>query len=281
MRVMSPQDISAGMLRRIPHNLNQQSCDATVHLIQGVLNSGVDVTKIFVDTVGEPNAYAAKLKQYFPRHSHIEWIVARKADATYPIVGAASIAAKVTRDACVDHWMYAEPLQSVHHPEISKSSGKRKRGNNDDEETDIWATGSGYPGDPKTVRYLKETLDPVFGWARLVRFSWATAKSMLEEPVHVRQDLTSMLGTTYPSSTRAYPVRWIDDVQKQGKQQSTLANFFSKQQKPASNRRSITTQATAPDTRQVWLKDRKMLSEHQPHLWQQLALAPSSATDFF
>ena len=107
---MSPQDISAGMLRRIPHNLNQQSCDATVHLIQGVLNSGVDVTKIFVDTVGEPNAYAAKLKQYFPRHSHIEWIVARKADATYPIVGAASIAAKVTRDACVDHWMYAEPL---------------------------------------------------------------------------------------------------------------------------------------------------------------------------
>ena len=108
MRVLSPQDISAGMLKRRPHNLNAQSSDATVHLIQGVLDAGVDITHIYVDTVGEPGAYARLLQSYFPRHPHIKWTVTRKADAIYPIVGAASIAAKVTRDAILESWRYAE-----------------------------------------------------------------------------------------------------------------------------------------------------------------------------
>ena len=125
VRVMSPQDISAGMMRRVPYNLNEQSCDATVQLIQGVLDAGIDVTHIFVDTVGEPTAYAAKLKRHFPRYGHIEWKVARKADATYPIVGAASIAAKVTRDACLENWVYAEQRLS------SAALGKRKRSDDD------------------------------------------------------------------------------------------------------------------------------------------------------
>lgn len=46
VRVMSPQDISAGMLKRRAHNLNAQSSDATVLLIQGILDSGVDITKV-------------------------------------------------------------------------------------------------------------------------------------------------------------------------------------------------------------------------------------------
>ena len=43
VRVMSPQDISAGMMRRVPYNLNEQSCDATVQLIQGVLLSLIHI----------------------------------------------------------------------------------------------------------------------------------------------------------------------------------------------------------------------------------------------
>ena len=47
-----------------------------------------------MDTVGLPDKYQAKLKEIFP---NLDIVVAKKADATYPIVGAASICAKVNQ----------------------------------------------------------------------------------------------------------------------------------------------------------------------------------------
>ena len=41
--------------------------------------------------------------------------------------------------------------------------------------------GSGYPSDPKTQAYLKEGMDPVFGYKGIVRFSWATVKVLLDK----------------------------------------------------------------------------------------------------
>lgn len=231
VRVMSPQDISAGMLRRRPVNLNAQSSQATVELIAGVLAAGVDVTEIYVDTVGDPKTYSRLLSSYFPRHPHIKWTVTSKADAIYPIVGAASIAAKVTRDRCIENWAYAEAAPGK---DVWKSLG---------------ALGSGYPGDPNTVAYLKRTLDPVFGWPGIVRFSWATAKTMMEdklkmpststvvplkangtttrslsrsnsvviEPEAPVAPMTSLFGTLLPVAkpgstvTRAYKAKWTDE----------------------------------------------------------------------
>ncbi|WFD34136.1 ribonuclease H [Malassezia cuniculi] len=242
VRVMSPQDISAGMLRKRPHNLNAQSSDATVSLIQGVLDAGVDVTEIYVDTVGDPGTYSRLLQSYFPKHGHIKWTVTRKADAIYPIVGAASIAAKVTRDACIEGWKYIEQVDD----KLTDEDGEL-------------ATGSGYPGDPRTVRYLHETLDPVFGWAGIVRFSWATAKSLFEEPAPKNQDARTRFGTQRPSKTLGYSVRWMDEP-------VTLTSFFKSTAKKGS-RQLATLAAPKPTTCE------SALNKQKGALWRDLNLS--------
>ena len=35
--------------------------------------------------------------------------------------------------------------------------------------------------DPDTKKFLREHIDPVFGFPQLVRFSWSTAEKLLEE----------------------------------------------------------------------------------------------------
>ena len=58
-----------------------------------------------MDTVGPSEAYQLKLETAFPT---LSFVVESKADFKYPIVGAASIAAKVTRDACLSYWTFLE-----------------------------------------------------------------------------------------------------------------------------------------------------------------------------
>ena len=69
------------------------SHDAAIGLVQGVLASGVNLRFLYVDTVGDPQRYQAKLADLFPS---LRVVVEKKADATYPVVSAASICAKVT-----------------------------------------------------------------------------------------------------------------------------------------------------------------------------------------
>lgn len=153
-RSMSALDISAGMLRSRNagnYNLNEQAHDATMNLIQEVLDLGVNLKEIFVDTVGPPVSYQAKLQKRFPQ---LKIRVEKKADALFPVVSAASICAKVTRD-------------------FSLNMSKRELYSTETQ----W--GSGYPSDPNTKRWLNSSVDKIFGWSQVVRFSWGTAKEAL------------------------------------------------------------------------------------------------------
>ncbi|KAJ2776859.1 hypothetical protein GGI15_004711 [Coemansia interrupta] len=167
IRCISPQDISLCMLRRNKYNLNALAHDATIELLRDTLAKGVNVRRVFIDTVGPPATYQKKLEGLFPG---IKITVAKKADSLYPIVSAASICAKVTRDAHLLNWTFAE----------SKLQNKLST-----------VYGSGYPGDPNTIKWLRESLDLVFGYPGIIRFSWSTCVKILED--------------------KAVPVTWADD----------------------------------------------------------------------
>lgn len=157
-QVVSARDISSGMLRPTTmYNLNAQAMDATVDLIKGVFALGVNIREIYVDTIGQPATYQKKLERIFPT---AKVTVAKKADSLYPCVSAASVCAKVTRDAALD--VSAESYTTD--PAFASS--------------DKW--GSGYPSDARTSTWLRQTCDPTFGWGTECRFSWGTVKDLLE-----------------------------------------------------------------------------------------------------
>jgi ribonuclease H2 subunit A len=146
-RVMTATDISADMLSPTPYNLNAQAHDTTIALIRQVISMGVNVREIYVDTVGPEVSYQEKLAGHFPGAIVT---VTKKADSKFPIVSAASVCAKVTRDVVLGN-------------------------------EEVW--GSGYPSDPRTSRWLKgDGMDKVFGWdTEEVRYSWSTARELLEK----------------------------------------------------------------------------------------------------
>ena len=154
-RMMSARDISAAQLRpNGAYNLNAQAMDATADLIQGVLDSGVNITEVYIDTIGQPEAYQKRLERIFPS---LRITVAKKADSLYPCVSAASVCAKVSRDAALD----------VLYESYDAEGGEV-------------AWGSGYPSDARCTTWMRGNMDPVFGWGSECRFSWGTAKEMLE-----------------------------------------------------------------------------------------------------
>jgi ribonuclease H2 subunit A len=158
IRSLSARDIGAGMLKNGgAYNLNAQAMDATVDLIRGVLEKGVNVTEIYVDTIGQPVVYQKKLERVFPT---IKITVEKKADSLYPCVSAASVVAKVTRDVSCEK-LYEEYAKLV--------GAEDEAG---------W--GSGYPSDARCVSWLKQSIDPTFGWGSECRFSWGTVKDMLD-----------------------------------------------------------------------------------------------------
>jgi len=87
---------------------------------------------VYVDALGATGPYEKLLSSHFPG---IDFTVTAKADSKFKIVGAASVAAKVTRDAWIEGWIFEEDVYGC-----SEMTGMQdiKR---------LWSkeVGSGYP----------------------------------------------------------------------------------------------------------------------------------------
>ncbi|OQR94806.1 ribonuclease H2 subunit A [Thraustotheca clavata] len=158
-RVIPAAEISHNMLTR-RRNLNEMSRDAAIEMILAVKKRGVNIVHVYVDTVGDPGWYQSFLTKHF--NGTITFTVEKKADSKYKVVSAASICAKVTRDAQVSQWEWEH---------ASIQLGKEY--------------GSGYPSDPKTKQWLADSVEPVFGYPNIVRFSWGTMESYLDRMANV------------------------------------------------------------------------------------------------
>lgn len=168
-RVLSAQELSEKMLRKAKYNLNLISHDTALELVEAAMEQGVKVTEVYVDTVGDPERYAAKFRNRFPGLEKV--VVAKKADSTYRIVGAASIVAKTTRDRKIREWKFPEQERSAvflaGDPNLCVKFSS--------------LTGSGYPSDPSTKAWMEGHCDPMFGFPTLVRFSWGTTRVIMQK----------------------------------------------------------------------------------------------------
>ena len=107
LKYIDPEYISNKMLSKVKFNLNEISHSAAIELIQRVLDKGVNLRYCYLDTVGPTESYKAKLENIFhPKYPDINFIVSEKADFIYPVVSAASICAKVTRDEKLMNWNF-------------------------------------------------------------------------------------------------------------------------------------------------------------------------------
>ncbi|EPY36807.1 ribonuclease H2 subunit A [Strigomonas culicis] len=150
-RVISADEIAAAMFGRHGATLNTISHDAAMALIaEATLAAAGKLCAVYVDTVGPPESYQARLAGRFP---HIRVTVAKKADSKYPIVSAASIVAKTTRDRAVA-----------------------------DLHVDV---GSGYPSDPAAMRWVRGHVHRFFVHPRaysFVRSSWGPVIKLATDP---------------------------------------------------------------------------------------------------
>jgi ribonuclease HII len=139
---LSPAEIDRVVeSKRRLHKLNRLEAQAMAKVIM-ILKPDI----VYVDASDIlPDRFAEHIAENLPFSPKI--VCEHKADATYPIVSAASIIAKVERDR-----------------EISRL--QKKHGN----------MGCGYPSDPNTIKFLENWIRKFGDYPDFVRKSWKTAK---------------------------------------------------------------------------------------------------------
>lgn len=110
--------------------------------------------EVFMD-LPEPNAerFIGKVRDLMDHEEDIDFVAEHGADDTFPVVSAASIAAKSARESHVD--------------ELKKKYGYDFK--------------SGYPHDEPTINFLKEHLEEYGQLPDETRLSWSTAERILKE----------------------------------------------------------------------------------------------------
>nr|CEL66534.1 TPA: Ribonuclease, related [Neospora caninum Liverpool] len=155
IHAIRPEEISAKMLRKKKHSLNEISHETAISLILRTVQSGVNVAEVFVDTVGNANAYQAKLKARFPS---IKIKVAEKADSLYPVVSAASILAKVSRDRMLVQWKPhgLQPAENEKEPENAEEKAGRLDASSGGEKSDASPSSGKREGDEAQAEEAEE-----------------------------------------------------------------------------------------------------------------------------
>ena len=151
--------LSEEMLKATPVSLNAISYDAVIRILSNIRDAHPHspvISNIYIDTVGDPDTYKNRLTRSLG-NDFANFTIEKKADATYKVVGAASIIAKVVRDKLLSTWTFPEQKFA----QFDKCFG------------------SGYPGDPECVKWLEKSQEKVFGYPNLVRFSWSTTREIL------------------------------------------------------------------------------------------------------
>lgn len=140
--VLSPSDIDEAIMSD-ELNLNWLEAQTTARMV-----NELEPHKVFVDC---PSINVYAYKEYLKTHvinKHIDLITEHGADRAYPVVSAASIIAKVTRDREIE--------------------GIKARIGQD--------FGSGYPSDPKTQEFVQKSYNKY----DIFRRTWASYKNAIK-----------------------------------------------------------------------------------------------------
>ncbi|MCA9477747.1 MAG: ribonuclease HII [Nanoarchaeota archaeon] len=149
---VSPQEIDKA-LRDEESSLNELEAKTTAKLISRI-SKQVDCKEVMLDLPSRnKEQYLSSIQKYLPHALRDITLYAEfKADANHVEVAAASIIAKVARDASIRSY---EKRLNLH-------------------------LGSGYPSDPYTVAALEKHFD-ILKKEKLIRLEWKTVKALLEK----------------------------------------------------------------------------------------------------
>ena len=172
--IVTPQEIDKAVHGHDGLNLNKLEARKSAEIL-----NELSPDKAIIDA---PSNNIKKYKKYlmkFVKNKNIDMLLEHKADVNYPVVSAASILAKVTRDNEIE--------------KIKKQIGI--------------SFGSGYMSDPKTVEFLKNN----FGnYPELFRKSWFPYKELLNQKF--QKSLADF--TQFLKEEQKHKIHTLDDLKK-------------------------------------------------------------------